>query len=55
MKIFISADIEGTAGIQCWDEAERTHADHMEYRELMTGEGSWLPVKEREPLAQLKS
>jgi D-amino peptidase len=54
VKIFISADIEGTAGIQSWDEAERTHADHMEFRELMTGK-SWLPVKEREPLAQLKS
>ncbi|TPL45615.1 peptide ABC transporter [Mesorhizobium sp. B2-4-4] len=38
MKIFISADIEGTAGIQSWDEAERTHADHREFRELMTGE-----------------
>lgn len=38
MKIFISADIEGTAGIQSWDEAERTHADHREFRELMTAE-----------------
>ncbi|QPC86355.1 peptide ABC transporter [Mesorhizobium sp. NBSH29] len=38
MKIFISADIEGTAGIQSWDETERTHADHTEFRELMTAE-----------------
>ena len=38
MKIFISADIEGTAGIHSWDEAERTHADYREFRELMTAE-----------------
>jgi D-amino peptidase len=38
MKIFISADIEGTAGILSWDEAERTHADYKEFRELMTEE-----------------
>jgi len=38
MKIFISADIEGTAGILSWDEAERTHADYKEFRELMTAE-----------------
>ena len=38
MKIFISADIEGTAGILSWDEAERTHADYVQFRELMTAE-----------------
>lgn len=38
MKIFLSADIEGTAGIAHWDEAERTHPDYAEFRELMTGE-----------------
>lgn len=38
MKIFISADIEGTAGILSWDEAERTHADYTEFRTLMTAE-----------------
>ncbi len=38
MKIFISADIEGTAGIAHWDEAERTHPDYAEFRDLMTGE-----------------
>ncbi len=38
MKIFISADIEGTAGILSWDEAEKTHADYAEFRALMTSE-----------------
>jgi D-amino peptidase len=38
MKIFISADIEGTAGIVSWDEAEKTHADYAEFRALMTAE-----------------
>lgn len=38
MKVFISADIEGTAGIAHWDEAERTHPDWAEFRALMTAE-----------------
>ena len=38
MRIFISADMEGTAGILSWDEAERTHADYAEFRALMTAE-----------------
>lgn len=38
MKVFISADIEGTAGITHWDEAERTKSDHAEFRALMTDE-----------------
>lgn len=38
MKIFLSADIEGTAGIAHWDEAERGKADYDEFRELMTAE-----------------
>ncbi|MFT4149127.1 MAG: M55 family metallopeptidase [Paracoccaceae bacterium] len=38
MKVFLSADIEGTAGIAHWDEAERSHPDYREFRELMTGE-----------------
>ncbi len=38
MKIFISADIEGTAGIAHWDEADRSHADWSEFRALMTAE-----------------
>ncbi|WP_054007800.1 M55 family metallopeptidase [Cypionkella psychrotolerans] len=38
VEIFISTDIEGTAGIAHWDEAERSHADYEEFRDLMTGE-----------------
>lgn len=38
MKVFISVDIEGCAGITHWDEAEKTHADYAEFREVMTGE-----------------
>ena len=38
MKIFLSADIEGTAGIAHWDEAERSHPDYREFRALMTAE-----------------
>jgi D-amino peptidase len=38
MKVFISADIEGTAGIADWDETLRTHSDWIEFRALMTEE-----------------
>jgi D-amino peptidase len=38
MKIFISADMEGTAGILSWDEAQHGHRDYNEFRELMTRE-----------------
>lgn len=38
MKIFLSADIEGTAGIAHWDEAERDHPAYAEFRALMTAE-----------------
>jgi D-amino peptidase len=38
MKIYISADIEGTAGITNWDEAEKNHPDYPEHREKMTRE-----------------
>ncbi|WP_127903879.1 M55 family metallopeptidase [Solirhodobacter olei] len=38
MKVFLSADIEGTAGIVHWDEATRTHSDYAEFHALMTGE-----------------
>lgn len=38
MKVFLSADIEGTAGIAHWDEAERNHRDYAEFRALMTEE-----------------
>ncbi len=38
MKVFLCADIEGTAGITHWDETERGHADWAEFRALMTAE-----------------
>lgn len=39
MKIFISADIEGTAGIADWNETRRsTPEDYLEFRSLMTEE-----------------
>ncbi|UDL88901.1 M55 family metallopeptidase [Mesorhizobium sp. PAMC28654] len=38
MKVFISADIEGTAGIADWDEALKERRDYSEFRELMTAE-----------------
>ena len=38
MKIYISVDIEGCAGITHWDEARKDHPDHAEFREIMTGE-----------------
>lgn len=38
MKIYISADIEGIAGISHWDEARKTHAAYDEFRVEMTQE-----------------
>jgi len=38
MKVFISADIEGTAGITNWDEAKKGHPEYAEFREYMTDE-----------------
>lgn len=38
MKVFLSADIEGTAGIAHWDEAMRAHSDYAEFHALMTAE-----------------
>ena len=38
MKVYISVDIEGVAGITHWDEAEKNHPDWQEFREIMTGE-----------------
>jgi D-amino peptidase len=38
MKVFISADIEGIAGITHWDEAEKPHPTYQEFRERMTDE-----------------
>ena len=38
MKIFISADIEGTTGICHWDETEKNHADWKYFSDQMTKE-----------------
>ncbi len=38
MKVYISADIEGTAGITNWEEAEKPHATYQEFRARMTDE-----------------
>jgi D-amino peptidase len=38
MKVYISVDIEGVAGITHWDEAEKHHSDYPEFREQMTRE-----------------
>jgi D-amino peptidase len=38
MKVYISVDIEGCAGITHWDEAHKDHADYPEFREQMTRE-----------------
>lgn len=38
MKVYLSSDIEGTAGITNWNEAEKDHRDYKEFRDLMTGE-----------------
>lgn len=37
-KIFISADIEGTAGITHWDETSKNHPDYPYYAKQMTQE-----------------
>lgn len=36
MKVYISADIEGIAGIAHWDEADRTHPAWIAFRDRMT-------------------
>ena len=38
MKVYISVDIEGVAGITHWDETNKAHADYPEFREQMTRE-----------------
>lgn len=38
MKIYISVDIEGAAGIAHWDEAAKRQGDYPEFRERMTAE-----------------
>ena len=38
MKVFISADMEGTAGVTCWPETERDRPEYAEFQALMTAE-----------------
>lgn len=38
MKVYISVDIEGVAGITHWNEARKTEADYREFQERMTAE-----------------
>lgn len=38
MKVYLSADIEGTAGITHWDEAEKGKPGYDLHADLMTGE-----------------
>ena len=38
MKVYVSVDIEGVAGITHWDEARKGNADYAEFREQMTRE-----------------
>jgi D-amino peptidase len=38
MKIFISADIEGTTGITTWDEGNKNNSVYNEFRDQMTEE-----------------
>lgn len=38
MKVLISVDIEGVAGITHWNEADKTHPDYPEFRKQMTRE-----------------
>ena len=38
MKLYISADIEGTTGIAHWDEADHAKPDYTDFRKQMTAE-----------------
>lgn len=38
MRVYISADIEGTTGITHWDEAEKGHGDYPWFRDRMQRE-----------------
>lgn len=38
MKVFISADMEGTAGVTDWDQVLPQHPDYPRFRRLMTEE-----------------
>lgn len=38
MKVYISVDMEGAAGVAHWDEADKRHPDYPEFREQMSRE-----------------
>jgi D-amino peptidase len=38
MKVYISADMEGVAGVVNWDHVDRKHAEYARFRRLMTQE-----------------
>lgn len=38
MKVYISADIEGVAGITAWEEARKQSGDYAEFKRQMTAE-----------------
>jgi D-amino peptidase len=38
MKVYISADIEGVAGIAHWDEAGKKQPEYQEFRAQMTAD-----------------
>ena len=38
MKLFVSADIEGTTGITLWDETENGHSRYAYFQQQMTKE-----------------
>ena len=38
MRIYVSADIEGVAGIAAWEEARKSSPDYGEFRRQMTAE-----------------
>jgi len=38
MRIYVSADIEGVAGITAWEEGRKSHGDYGEFRRQMTAE-----------------
>lgn len=38
MRVYLSADIEGVAGIAAWEEARKSNAEYGEFRRQMTAE-----------------
>lgn len=38
MRVYVSADIEGVAGIAHWNETDRSNPDYAEFRDQMTAE-----------------